>query len=63
MLYEVITELSKLLRSPVPSTGLRIMEETGLLDLLLPELAACRGVEQKGLHRFDVLDHLRNNFV
>ncbi len=51
-------ELSKLLLSPVPSTGLRIMEETGLLELLLPELAACRGVEQKGLHRFDVLDHL-----
>lgn len=51
-------ELTKLLLSPVPSTGLRIMEDTGLLELLLPELAACRGVEQKGLHRFDVLDHL-----
>ncbi|MEI6875087.1 MAG: HD domain-containing protein, partial [Spirochaetota bacterium] len=23
-----------------------------------PELSACRGVEQKGFHRFDVLDHL-----
>jgi putative nucleotidyltransferase with HDIG domain len=34
------------------------MEETELLHLLLPELAACRNVEQKGFHRFDVLDHL-----
>lgn len=51
-------ELSKLLISPVPSTGLRFMEKTGLLELVLPELASCRGVEQKGLHRFDVLDHL-----
>jgi len=34
------------------------MERTGLLRLVLPELAACRGVEQKGNHRFDVLDHL-----
>jgi len=25
--------------------------------LILPELAACRGIEQRGLHRFDVLDH------
>jgi putative nucleotidyltransferase with HDIG domain len=33
------------------------MEKTGLLGLLLPELAECRGVEQKGFHRFDVLDH------
>jgi tRNA nucleotidyltransferase/poly(A) polymerase len=33
------------------------MEETELLHLLLPELAACRNVDQKGYHRFDVLDH------
>ena len=51
-------ELSKILLAPRPSTGLRLMEETGLIDLVLPELARCRGVEQKGLHRFDVLDHL-----
>jgi putative nucleotidyltransferase with HDIG domain len=34
------------------------MEETGILKLILPELSACRGIEQKGMHRFDVLDHL-----
>ena len=26
--------------------------------MVLPELASCRGVEQKGMHRHDVLDHL-----
>lgn len=51
-------EIVKLLLSPVPSVGLRVMEQTGLLELIIPELARCRGVEQKGLHRFDVLDHL-----
>lgn len=41
-----------------PSRGLRLLEDTGLLAEILPELAACRGVEQKGMHVFDVLDHL-----
>jgi putative nucleotidyltransferase with HDIG domain len=50
-------ELDKILASHKPSTGLLLMEETGLLELLLPELAVCRNVEQKGFHRFDVLDH------
>ncbi|MDR1617948.1 MAG: polynucleotide adenylyltransferase, partial [Treponema sp.] len=50
-------ELDKILLSPRPSAALRPMETTGLLALLLPELADCRGVEQKGFHRFDVLDH------
>ena len=50
-------EIEKILASPRPSDGFRLMEETGLLGLFLPELAACRGIEQKGFHRFDVLDH------
>ena len=51
-------ELSKLLVSPDPVTGLRCMETTGLMELILPELLACRGVAQGGNHRHDVLDHL-----
>ncbi|GAB1482772.1 HD domain-containing protein [Treponema sp.] len=51
-------ELDKILGSPKPSIGFEVMEKTGLLELLLPELALCRGIEQKGYHRFDVLDHL-----
>jgi tRNA nucleotidyltransferase/poly(A) polymerase len=50
-------ELDRIIASPRPSAGLLLMEKTGLLGLLLPELARCRGVEQKGYHRFDVLDH------
>jgi tRNA nucleotidyltransferase/poly(A) polymerase len=42
---------------PAPSAAFRLMEQSGLLDLLLPELSVCRGVEQKGYHHFDVLDH------
>jgi putative nucleotidyltransferase with HDIG domain len=51
-------ELSKMLLSPRPSTGLRLLEETRLLEEISPELASCRGVEQRGMHVFDVLDHL-----
>jgi tRNA nucleotidyltransferase (CCA-adding enzyme) len=51
-------ELQKILMSAVPSRGLRLLETTGLLAEIAPELAACRGVEQRGIHVFDVLDHL-----
>ncbi|MDR2394870.1 MAG: HD domain-containing protein [Treponema sp.] len=50
-------ELDKILASPQPSRAFLLMEETRLLELLLPELASCRNIEQKGFHRFDVLDH------
>jgi tRNA nucleotidyltransferase/poly(A) polymerase len=50
-------ELDKIIASPNPLRAFRLMERTELLHLLLPELAACRNVDQKGYHRFDVLDH------
>jgi tRNA nucleotidyltransferase/poly(A) polymerase len=50
-------EIDKIIASPLPSAAFRLMEKTGLLSLVLPELAECRGIEQKGFHRFDVLDH------
>ena len=50
-------EIEKIIASDKPSRAFLPMEQTGLLRLFLPELAACRGVEQKGFHRFDVLDH------
>jgi putative nucleotidyltransferase with HDIG domain len=50
-------ELDKIILSPRPVPALRLMESSGLLGLFIPELAACRGIEQKGYHRFDVLDH------
>ncbi len=51
-------EFIKILLSKQPSSALRLMENTGIMRLLLPELSVCRGVIQKGLHVFDVLDHL-----
>jgi len=51
-------ELQKILLAERPSTGLRLLEGTGLLAEISPELTACRGVEQKGMHIYDVLDHL-----
>jgi len=51
-------EFIKILLSKQPSSALRLMENTGMMRLLLPELSVCRGVIQKGLHVFDVLDHL-----
>ena len=55
-------ELDKIIASDKPSAALLLMEQTGLMKLLIPELAACRGVMQErangsGFHRFDVLDH------
>jgi putative nucleotidyltransferase with HDIG domain len=50
-------EFDKTVMAAAPVPALLCMEETGLLRLILPELAACRGVEQKGRHAFDVLDH------
>jgi putative nucleotidyltransferase with HDIG domain len=50
-------ELDRIVLSPKPSLAFLLMEKTGLLRLILPELAACRNIDQKGFHRFDVLDH------
>ncbi len=50
-------ELEKLLRAPRPSVGLEVLREAGLLELWLPELAACRGVPQNRFHAYDVYFH------
>ena len=50
-------ELEKILKADKPSIAFRIMAETGVLDVVLPELSACRGIEQKGYHDFDVFEH------
>lgn len=51
-------EFAKILLAARPSYGLGLLEGSGLLASFLPELAACRGVEQGGFHSFDVFDHL-----
>lgn len=39
-------ELSKLLTSPAPARGIRLLDECGLLELILPEVPLMKGVEQ-----------------
>lgn len=41
----IVEEFNKILLSPVPSIGLHVLSETGLLEQFLPEVTALRGVE------------------
>jgi putative nucleotidyltransferase with HDIG domain len=50
-------ELRRLVSSPDPFTGLRLMDEIGLVAGLLPELAALKEVEQNPYHHLDVWGH------
>lgn len=50
-------ELAKLLAAPNPSRGLEVLRRSGLLNLVLPELAACVAVPQNRYHAFDVYVH------
>ena len=52
-------ELTRILRatSVAPSGAFRLMERLGLLEVLLPELAALRGIPQSKAVEGDALDH------
>ena len=50
-------EFQKLILTKKPSIGFYYMDRAGITSLILPELEACKGVEQKGFHRFDVYEH------
>ena len=51
------TEFEKIILSDAPSRGISMMDRSGILEMILPELNRCKGVEQKGYHEFDVYDH------
>ena len=54
-------EFEKIMASPKPSVGLKLLEETGLMSIFLPEFMECRGCVQsdyRAFHKFDVMDHL-----
>lgn len=53
----IAAELGKLLMAPRPSAGLRLLESTGLLRHVSPELAAQRGVPQNKVEGEDLWDH------
>ena len=50
-------ELDRIFSGPDASAPVRRMEALGLLGALFPELDACRGVDQRPVHRRDVFDH------
>ena len=46
----IITEINKIVLSPRPSIGFELLEMTGLLKLVFPELDALKGIERRGSH-------------
>lgn len=62
----IIDEINKVVLSPRASMGFKLMDRTGLLKLILPELVALKGVEQVGerahkdnfKHTLEVLDNI-----
>jgi poly(A) polymerase len=65
----VATELDKIVSSPVPSKGFKLLFDTGLLHLIFPEMAALQGVEiindighkDNFYHTLEVLDNVSKN--
>ena len=62
----IADELNKIMQSPKPSIGFILLEKTGLLELIFPELLALKGAETKDgighkdnfYHTLAVLDEL-----
>lgn len=62
----VMDEINKMMASPRPSIGWLLLDQTGLLQHILPELAAMKGVETRNgvshkdnfYHTIEVLDNL-----
>lgn len=65
----ITTELTKIIMCPQPSKGMILLERSGLLEIIFPELASLKGVEKKEgkahkdnfLHSIKVLDNICRN--
>ncbi|HSS60285.1 MAG TPA: HD domain-containing protein [Candidatus Limnocylindrales bacterium] len=53
----IADELRRMLASERPMVALELLDEAGLLEVVLPEIAACKGVPQTGYHTHDVFGH------
>ena len=50
-------EFLKIVGSPFPADGVKLLYSTGLLEIILPELVKGAGVPQGGHHIYDVFTH------
>jgi len=65
----IVDELNKILMSAVPSVGFKLLHQTGLLQIILPELTALQGVEEvegqthkdNFYHSLEVVDNIAPN--
>lgn len=65
----IVDELHKIMMSPKPSEGFKLLHETGLLDYILPELTALQGIEEiegqrhkdNFWHTLEVVDNISEN--
>lgn len=65
----IMTEFNKIMLSEKPSKGLKLLEETGLLEKILPELTALKGIEEidgqshkdNFYHTLEVVDNISEN--
>lgn len=65
----IVTELHKILESEKPSVGFLLLEETGLLNYILPELTALKGIDEvegqthkdNFYHTLEVVDNISEN--
>tara|TARA_R110002049_G_scaffold45594_1_gene132886 strand:- start:19456 stop:20883 length:1428 start_codon:yes stop_codon:yes gene_type:complete len=65
----IVTELNKILESKKPSLGFLLLEKTGLLKYILPELTALKGIDEvegqshkdNFYHTLEVVDNIAEN--
>lgn len=65
----ITDELNKIILTKKPSIGFKLLDETGLLDIIFPEMVQLKGVEEiNGIshkdnfyHTIQVLDNISNN--
>jgi putative nucleotidyltransferase with HDIG domain len=65
----IMVEFNKIMLSEKPSVGLKLMEETTLLEKIIPELTALRGIEEvegqthkdNFWHTLEVVDNISKN--
>jgi putative nucleotidyltransferase with HDIG domain len=53
----IFMEMARLLGGDRPARALRLAESLGVLDVVLPEIAPLRGLNQSPHHQFDVWEH------